>query len=107
MEKSLESINSRLQIVMKSGNYVLGYKQSLKIIRQGKDKLGMFVSNCLALWKSEIKSTTPCRPKHHYNGNNTELGTVCRRYYRVCMLAVIDPGDSDIIRSMPEQTGEK
>ena len=36
-----------------------------------------------------------------------ELGTACRKYYRVCTLAIIDPGDSDIIRSMPEQTGEK
>uniref|UniRef100_A0A8D0KBP8 Large ribosomal subunit protein eL30 n=2 Tax=Sus scrofa TaxID=9823 RepID=A0A8D0KBP8_PIG len=44
---------------------------------------------------------------HHYSGNNIELGTACGKYYRVCTLAIIDPGDSDIIRSMPEQTGEK
>lgn len=44
---------------------------------------------------------------HHCSGNNIELGTVCGKYYRVCTLAVIDPGDSDIIRGMPEQTGEK
>ncbi|CAO2640376.1 60S ribosomal protein L30 [Lemmus lemmus] len=39
---------------------------------------------------------------HHYSGNNTELGTACGKYYRGCTLAVIDPGDSDIIRSLPE-----
>ena len=44
---------------------------------------------------------------HHSSGNNIELGTACGKYYRACTLAVIDPGDSDIIRSMPEQTGEK
>ena len=44
---------------------------------------------------------------HHYGGNGTELGTVCGKYRRVCMLAVTDPGDSDGIRSMPEETGEK
>ncbi|XP_021098590.1 60S ribosomal protein L30-like, partial [Heterocephalus glaber] len=44
---------------------------------------------------------------HHYSGNNIELGTACGKYYRVCTLATIDPGDSDLIRSMPEQTGEK
>ena len=44
---------------------------------------------------------------HHYSGNNTELGTACGKYYRACTLAIIDPGDSDIIRSMPDQTGEK
>ena len=40
---------------------------------------------------------------HHYSGNNIELGTACGKYYRVCTLAIIDPGDSDIIRSMPDQ----
>ena len=44
---------------------------------------------------------------HHYSGNNIELGTACGKHYRVCTLAIIDPGNSDIIRSMPEQTGEK
>uniref|UniRef100_A0A4X2L9I3 Large ribosomal subunit protein eL30 n=1 Tax=Vombatus ursinus TaxID=29139 RepID=A0A4X2L9I3_VOMUR len=44
---------------------------------------------------------------HHYSGNNIELGTACGKYYRVCMLAIIDPGDSDIIRSVPEHTSEK
>uniref|UniRef100_A0A8C3H501 Large ribosomal subunit protein eL30 n=1 Tax=Chrysemys picta bellii TaxID=8478 RepID=A0A8C3H501_CHRPI len=34
---------------------------------------------------------------HHYSGNNIELGTACGKYYRVCTLAIIDPGDSDII----------
>uniref|UniRef100_A0A3B3URG0 Large ribosomal subunit protein eL30 n=1 Tax=Poecilia latipinna TaxID=48699 RepID=A0A3B3URG0_9TELE len=40
---------------------------------------------------------------HHYSGNNIELGTACGKYYRVCTLAIIDPGHSDIIRSMPDQ----
>ena len=52
-KKSLESINSRLQLVMKSGKYVLGYKQTLKMIRQGKAKLAFLANNCAALRKSE------------------------------------------------------
>lgn len=39
---------------------------------------------------------------HHYSGNNIELGTACGKYYRVSVLSITDPGDSDIIRSMPE-----
>lgn len=45
----MESINSRLQLVMKSGKYVLGYKQTLKMIRQGKAKLVILANNCPAL----------------------------------------------------------
>uniref|UniRef100_A0A452RRY2 Large ribosomal subunit protein eL30 n=1 Tax=Ursus americanus TaxID=9643 RepID=A0A452RRY2_URSAM len=43
-------------------------------------------------------------PSH---GNNTELGTACGKYDRLCTLVITDPGDSDIIRSMPEKTGKK
>ncbi|CAJ0642447.1 8019_t:CDS:2 [Entrophospora sp. SA101] len=36
-KKATESINSRLALVMKSGKYTLGYKSTLKTLRQGKD----------------------------------------------------------------------
>lgn len=42
---------------------------------------------------------------HHYTGNNIELGTACGKYFRVSVLSITDPGDSDIIRSMP--TGQE
>ena len=35
-KKNQESINSRLQLVMKSGKYTLGYKTCLKSLRSGK-----------------------------------------------------------------------
>ncbi|KAB0345020.1 hypothetical protein FD754_021946 [Muntiacus muntjak] len=97
-KKSLKSINSRLQLVMKSGKYVLG-----------KTKLVILANNCPALRKSEIEYYAMLAKTgvHHCSGNNIKLGTACGKYYRVCTLALIDPGDSDIIRSMPEQTGEK
>ncbi|XP_021071757.1 60S ribosomal protein L30-like [Mus pahari] len=108
MKKSLESVNSRLQLVMKSGKYVPGYKQTLKMIRQGKAKLVILTNSCPALRKSEIEFYAMWTKTgvHHYSGNNIELGTGCGKYYSACPLAVIDPGDSDIIRSMPEQSGE-
>nr|XP_012804611.2 60S ribosomal protein L30-like [Jaculus jaculus] len=109
MRKSLGSINSRPQLLAKSGRYVLGYKQTLKTIRQGKAKLVILANNWPALRKSEIEryATLAKTGVCHYSGNHIELSTACGKYYRVCTLSVIDLGDSDIIRSMPEQTGEK
>ncbi|XP_026357199.1 60S ribosomal protein L30-like [Ursus arctos] len=108
-KKSLESINSRLQLVRKSGKYVLGYKQTLKMIRHGKAELVMLANNCPGLRKSEIEHHAMLAKTgvHRCSGNNIDSGTACGKYYRACMLAPIDPGDSGIIRSMPEQTGEK
>merc|ERR1712170_98065 len=102
-KKTVESINARLALVMKSGKYVLGYKQTLKTLRQGKAKLVIIANNTPPLRKSEIEYY-PMLAKtgvHHYNGNNIELGTACGKYFRVTTLSITDPGDSDIIRSMP------
>merc|ERR1712083_526339 len=103
VKKSNESINSRLALVMKSGKYMLGYKQTLKTLRSGKSKLVIIANNTPPLRKSEIEyyAMLAKTGAHHYAGNNNELGTACGKYFRVCTLSITDPGDSDIIRTMP------
>ena len=57
--------------------YVLGYKQTLKMIRHGKAKLVILANNCPALRKSEIEYYAMLAKTggHHYSDNNIELGT--------------------------------
>ncbi|KAI0226378.1 60S ribosomal protein L30 [Massospora cicadina] len=99
-KKSSESINSRLALVVKSGKYHLGYKSTLKSIREGKSKLIIISSNCPPLRKSEIEYYAMLSKTgvHHYSGNNIELGTACGKYFRVGVLSITDGGDSDIIK---------
>ncbi|KAI9203414.1 protein RPL-30, isoform a [Polychytrium aggregatum] len=103
-KKSIESINSRLALVMKSGKYVLGYKSTLKTLRNGKAKLVIMSGNTPALRKSELEyyAMLSKTSVHHYNGNNIELGTACGKYFRVGTLSIIDAGDSDIISKPTE-----
>lgn len=104
-KKNQESINSRLALVMKSGKYTLGYKSTRKCIRSGKAKLVIVSSNTPAVRRSEIEYCAMLAKcgVHQYNGNNVELGTACGKYFRVSMLTVVDPGDSDIIKTMPTE----
>ncbi|KAF9113751.1 60S ribosomal protein L30 [Mortierella sp. AM989] len=97
--KSGEGINSRLALVMKSGKYQLGYKSTLKTLRQGKSKLVIISGNCPPLRKSEIEYYAMLSKTgvHHYTGTNVELGTACGKYFRVGVLSITDAGDSDII----------
>ena len=53
-KKSAEGMNAKLALVMKSGKAMLGYKSTLKTLRQGKSKLVFIASNTLPLRKSEI-----------------------------------------------------
>merc|ERR1712059_226547 len=105
MGKAVESINSRLALVMKSGKYTLGYKKTLQTLRQGKAKLVIIANNTPPLRKSEIEYYAMLAKTgvHHYTGNNVELGTACGKYFRCSVLSITDPGDSDIIRSMPTE----
>ncbi|KAK3273996.1 60S ribosomal protein L30 [Cymbomonas tetramitiformis] len=104
-KSSVESINSRLALVMKSGKFTLGYKTVLKSLRGGKSKLVIISNNCPPLRKSEIEYYAMLAKAgvHHYTGNNVELGTSCGRMYRVSCLSITDPGDSDIIKNMPTE----
>uniref|UniRef100_A0A452ZDY9 Ribosomal protein eL8/eL30/eS12/Gadd45 domain-containing protein n=2 Tax=Aegilops tauschii subsp. strangulata TaxID=200361 RepID=A0A452ZDY9_AEGTS len=98
-KKSGENINNKLQLVMKSGKYTLGYKTVLKTLRSSKGKLIILANNCPPLRKSEIEYYAMLAKisVHHFHGNNVDLGTACGKYYRVCCLSILDPGDSDII----------
>eukprot|EP01115_Flamella_aegyptia_P002525 TRINITY_DN136613_c0_g1_i1.p1 TRINITY_DN136613_c0_g1~~TRINITY_DN136613_c0_g1_i1.p1 ORF type:complete len:120 (-),score=43.01 TRINITY_DN136613_c0_g1_i1:46-405(-) len=108
-KKTQESINSRLSLVMKSGKYTLGYKTTLKTLRNGKSKLVIIANNCPPLRKSEIEyyAWLAKTGVHHYSGNNIDLGTACGKLYRVATLSITDPGDSDIIRTMPTEESQK
>ncbi|MQL69293.1 hypothetical protein Taro_001613 [Colocasia esculenta] len=43
----------------------------------------------------------PLLPSTPSQLHNVDLGTACGKYFRVCCLSIIDPGDSDIIKSLP------
>ncbi len=99
-KKAIESINSRLQLVMKSGKVALGYKTTLKTLRAGKAKMVIISNNTPKLVKSEVEYyamlNKDCNVLH-YSGNNNDLGTACGKFFRVSMLSITDAGDSDIL----------
>jgi large subunit ribosomal protein L30e len=89
---------------MKSGKADLGYKTTLKSLRSQKSKLVIISSNTPPLRKSEIEYYAMLAKVDvvHYTGTNVDLGTACGKYFRVGSVSVVDPGDSDIIRSRTE-----
>jgi large subunit ribosomal protein L30e len=98
-KKAMESINSRLGLVMRSGKASLGYKSTVKSLRKGEAKLVIIANNCPALRKSEIEyyAMLAKTEVHHYSGNNVDLGTACGKYFRCSTIAVTDAGDSDLL----------
>jgi large subunit ribosomal protein L30e len=98
-KKNVESMNSRLKLVMKSGKAILGYKAGLKGLRTGKSKLVLIASNCPPLRKSEVEYLAMLAKVqvHHYSGDNTDLGVACGKMFNCSVVSIIDAGDSDIL----------
>ena len=86
-----------------AGKYNLGFKETLKTLRNGKSKLVIIANNCPPLRKSEIEYYAMLSKTnvHHFTGNNVELGNACGKLFRASVLSVVNEGDSDILRSLP------
>lgn len=101
-KSSQDNINSKLQLVMKSGKVTLGLKSTLKSMRNGKAKLVLISANTPPLRKSEIEyyAMLSKTAVHHYQGSYVALGTAAGKLFRVGVLTVLDAGDSDLLTTV-------
>lgn len=100
--KNQENINQKLALVVKSGKYSLGYKSTVKALRQGKAKLIIIAANTPVLRKSELEyyAMLSKTKVYYFQGGNNELGTAVGKLFRVGVLTVLDAGDSDILTAL-------
>jgi large subunit ribosomal protein L30e len=103
--KGGDSVASKLALVMKSGKVALGYKSTLKQIRNGKAKAILVASNCPPLRRSEIEylSMLTKTTLHHYSGTNKALGVACGKFFSVSVMSVTESGDSDLLTYLESQ----
>lgn len=100
--KNQENISQKLALVVKSGKYSLGYKSTVKALRQGKAKLIIIAANTPVLRKSELEyyAMLSKTKVYYFQGGNNELGTAVGKLFRVGVLTVLDAGDSDILTAL-------
>ena len=79
-----------------------GFKAVMKMLRNGQSKLVIISNNCPAIRKTQLEYMAILGGSKvlHFDGNNVELGTAVSRMHRVCVLAIQDPGDSDILTAV-------
>ncbi len=86
-------------MTLRTGKVVLGAKETLKLVRLGKAKMAVVAANTPPDKKRDLKYYARLSgiPVYEYPGTSVELGALCGKPYTVSMLAIIDPGDSDIL----------
>merc|ERR1711862_526263 len=100
--KTTENTNQKLSLAIKSGKHRVGFKATMKTLRNGQSKLVIIANNCPAIRKTQLEYMAILGGAKvlHFEGNNVELGTASSRMHRVCVLSILDPGDSDILTAV-------
>jgi len=93
------SEDTSIKIAIKTGEVILGYKNTMKALRNNKAKLIVTANNCPNDLKDELERQ--CKfgniKNRIVNKTSWDLGFICGRPHMVAVMAIINPGDSDIL----------
>ncbi|MDH5806570.1 MAG: 50S ribosomal protein L30e [Candidatus Methanomethylicaceae archaeon] len=94
-------IAKELKIVINTGKVEMGYKTTLKAINKKRAKLIIMASNLPEKISSKIKQAAgDSIPIYVFPGSSWDLGSACGRPHTVTSLAIIDPGESSILKEV-------
>ena len=89
--------NASLRKAVKTGTVFLGRNKTRESIEEGKAKLIVVARNSPESVKTLVNETDI--PVYVYEGSSVQLGKACGMPYVVSALAVIEPGESDILNA--------
>lgn len=99
------SITRELKNLVKTGTYTLGARESIRAVATGKAKMLIIAENARpdlrerALYLARLGNI----PVYIFPGTSVDLGVAAGKPFRVSMIAVIDEGESQILRFAEEQ----
>jgi len=95
-------VDKAIRMAVRTGKVILGNKRTIQLVKQGKVKLTIVAFNCPAEIKSDLEYYCKLSnvPVYIYNGTSWDLGAVCGKPFMVATMAIIDPGDSEILKLM-------
>jgi Ribosomal protein L30E len=88
--------NASLRRAIKTGDVLLGQNKTEQCIQEGKAQLVVVAENCPAKFKETIKGNENIFV-YTFEGSSVQLGKACGKPFMVSALAVINPGESDIL----------
>lgn len=89
------NIERSLKTAMRTGSVLTGANETIKAVKSGDAQLVVIASNTPERIRKEVQSGSA--PIFEYPGTNVQLGPATGVPYIVSVLAVIDPGESDIL----------
>ena len=93
-------LERELKTSIRTGKVILGAKRTLKIVKNSRAKLIIVARNAPETFKERIKyyASLAKYPVWEFPGTSLELGSLCGKPFSVSALAVIDEGESEILK---------
>jgi large subunit ribosomal protein L30e len=93
-------LEKAIRMSVDTGKVEFGTKTCKSLAAHGKAKLVLIAGNCPSVLKKEVmdlckNSGIPCKEVKY---PSIELGSLAGRPYPVLMMAIIEPGDSEILK---------
>ena len=99
------NLDQALGVTVKTGKVLFGANSTIKNVMTGKVRLVVLASNCPDSIRKDVEKYCKISriPLVVSPRNNTELGRACGKLFSISVLAVRDPGDSDILEVVRER----
>jgi large subunit ribosomal protein L30e len=93
-------IGRELQVAMNTGRVVIGFEETKKAVLAGTPKMVILAANAPKWARDDIEYYAKLAgiPVFIFPGSSIELGAVAKRPHRIMAIAVIDPGQSEILK---------
>lgn len=86
-------INKALRNALSTGKVVIGSKQTIDAVKNGKARIVVVASNCREQTLKDIEGISTIK----FPGSGNELGIACGKPFSISTLAVLDAGESEIL----------
>ena len=88
--------NVSLRRAIKTGEVILGQNKTEQCINEGRAQLVVLAKNCPEKFRESLASQTDLFV-YTFEGSGVQLGKACGKPFMVSALAVVSPGESDIL----------
>ncbi|OPX74713.1 MAG: 50S ribosomal protein L30e [Methanoregulaceae archaeon PtaB.Bin152] len=88
--------NASLRRAIKTGEVLLGQNMTAQSIDNGSAQMVVVAGNCPENFREMLKSKDNLFV-YTFEGSSVQLGKACGKPFMVSALAVINPGESDIL----------
>ncbi|MDD1755019.1 MAG: 50S ribosomal protein L30e [Methanothrix sp.] len=97
------NVDRALRSSIRTGNVLLGSNRTVEAGLGGKAKLIVYSADCPMDVRMQLETIDV--PVYGYQGMGKDLGSACGKPFSVAALAIIEPGDSEILALQREIRG--